>query len=182
MKNTLFTLSFGLAISVVATSASALDGTINFAGKINSATCPIEIIDPVSGQPGNLVELGEVDVSEFAGQYSEAGGRGFQMRITPNTTCIITGPANATVTFTSVQGGAGAYYGLKPLPGAARGVAIALRDTSGNLLPGGSASAVYPLSDTDPTLMYFSASYIATGATVTAGPANADVSFRVDIN
>ena len=182
MKNTLFTLSFGLAISAVATSASAFDGTINFAGKINSATCPIEIIDPVSGQEGNLVELGEVDVSEFAGLGSEAGGRGFQLRITPNATCTITAPANAKVTFNSVQGGAGDYYGIKPLPGAAQGVAIALRDNSGTLLPGGTASTVYPLSDTDATLMYFTASYVAIEATVDAGPANADVNFRVDIN
>lgn len=183
MKLSLLTLPLGLALSFATTSAFAFDGTINFSGKITSATCPIEIVNPESGAVSNLVPMGEVDVSEFTSVGTEVGGRGFQMRISPDSTCIIDpNKLNATVTFTSVQGGAGEYYGIKRLPGAAQGVAVAIKDNTGNFVPTGTASTVYPLSEDDPTLMYFVASYISTAASVGAGPADADVNFRVDIH
>jgi len=58
MKTSLFALPLGLALSLAATSAFAFDGTINFSGKISSATCPIEIVNPESGAVSNLVTLG----------------------------------------------------------------------------------------------------------------------------
>lgn len=183
MRIPLMILPFGMAVSLATTSAFALDGTINFSGKITSATCPIEIVNPESGAVSNLVPMGEVDAGEFTAIGSEGGGRGFQMRISPDSTCIMDPTKlNATVTFTSVQGGAGDYYGIKPTPDAARGIAVAIKDNTGAFVPGGTASAVYPLSENDPTLMYFVASYISTAASVGAGPADADVNFRVDIN
>ncbi|WP_278940017.1 fimbrial protein [Pseudomonas helleri] len=183
MKTSLFIFPFGLALSLAATSAFAFDGTINFSGKISSATCPIEIVNPESGAVSNLVPLGSVDTGDFNGKGSEGGGRGFQMRITPGSSCVLD-PAklNATVTFRSVQGGGGDYYGIKPVAGAATGVAVAIKDNTGTLLKSGDASAIYPLSETDPTLMYFTAVYIATAGAVTAGPADADAEFRVDVN
>jgi type 1 fimbria pilin len=183
MKTSLFALPLGLALGLAATSAFAVDGTINFSGRISSATCPIEIVNPESGAVGNLVPLGAVDAGVFTGVGSEGGGRGFQMRITPGSNCVMDpSKLNATVTFTSVQGGGGNHYGIKPVAGAARGVAVAIKDHTNTLVQNGTASAVYPLSETDPTLMYFTAMYIATAAAVTPGPADADVNFRVDIN
>lgn len=183
MKLFSLTLPLGLALSFAVNSAFATTGTINFAGKITSATCPIEIVNPETGVVGNLVPMGEVDVSAFTSVGAQGGGRGFQMRITPGSSCVMD-PAklNATVTFTSVQGGGGDHYGVKPVLGAAKGVAVAIKDLSGALIPSGSTSAIYPLSETDPTLMYFVASYISTQAVVSAGPADADVSFSVTIN
>lgn len=182
MRIPFLALPLAMAVSLVTTSALAFDGTINFSGKITSATCPIEIVNPESGAVSNLVPMGEVDASEFTAIGSERGGRGFQMRISPDSTCIMD-PAklNATVTFTSVQGGAGDFYGIKPSSNAATGVAVAIKDNTGAFVPNGTASAIYPLSENDPTLMYFFASYISTAATVGAGPADADVNFRVDI-
>ena len=183
MKTSLLTVPFGLALSLVATASFAYDGVINFSGKISSATCPIEIVNPESGSVSNLVSLGEVDAGEFSGAGSEGGGRAFQMRITPGSNCVLDpSKLNATVTFRSVQGGGGDYYGLKPVAGAAKGIAVAIKDNTGTLLKNGTASAIYPLSETDPTLMYFTALYIATASTVAAGPAEADAEFRVDIN
>lgn len=183
MKLSLLTLPLGLALSVAVTSAFATTGTINFSGKITSATCPIEIVNPESGVVGNLVPMGEVDASAFTSVGTQAGGRGFQMRITPSSNCVMDpDKLNATVTLTSVQGGGGDYYGVKPVSGAATGVAVAIKDFTGALVPSGSTSAIYPLSATEPTLMYFVASYISTQATVSAGPADADVNFSVDIN
>ncbi len=183
MKLSLVTLPLGLALSFAVPSAFATTGTINFAGKITSATCPIEIVNPETGLVGNLVRMGEVDASAFTSVGTQAGGGGFQMRITPSSVCVMDPTKlNATVTFTSVQGGGGDHYGVKPVSGAAEGVAVAIKDFTGELLPSGSTSAIYPLSETDPTLMYFYASYISTQAIVSAGPADADVSFRVNIN
>jgi type 1 fimbria pilin len=183
MKTSLFALPLGLALGLAATSAFATTGTINFSGKITSATCPIEIVNPESGATGNLVPLGAVDTGVFKGTGTEGGGRGFQMRITPDSACVLDPTKlNATVTFTSVQGGGGDHYGIKPVAGAATGVAVAIKDNTHALVKNGTRSAIYPLSATDPTLMYFTALYIATAATVTAGPADADVNFRVDIN
>ena len=183
MKLSLLTLPLGLALSFAVNSAFATTGTINFAGKITSATCPIEIVNPETGVVGNLVPMGEVDASAFTSVGTQAGGRGFQMRITPNSVCVMDPTKlNATVTFTSVQGGGGDHYGIKPVLDAAKGVAVAIQDLSGSLIPSGSTSAVYPLSETDPTLMYFVATYISTQAAVSAGPADADVSFSVNIH
>jgi len=183
MKNSLFILPLGLALGLVATSAFATTGTINFAGRISSATCPIEIVNPESGAVSNLVPLGTVDSGHFSGVDSEVGGRGFQMRLTPGSTCVMDPTKlNATVTFTSVQGANGDYYGIKNGAGAASGVAMAIRDKTNQLVKPGTASSVYPLSETDPSLMYFTALYVATSTTITPGPAEADVNFRVDIN
>ncbi|MHC8305643.1 fimbrial protein [Pseudomonas sp. PB3P13] len=181
MKTSLLALPLGLALSMAATSALAFDGTINFAGKITSATCPIQIVNPESGAVGNLVPMGSVDAGDFSGSGTEGGGRGFQMRLTPDSTCVID-KFNAKVTFTSVQGGGGDHYGIKNVAGAATGVAVGIKDNTNTLVKNGTASAVYPLSATDPTLMYFTAVYVATADAVTPGPADADVNFRVDIN
>lgn len=183
MKLSLLTLPLGLMLSVAVTSAYATTGTINFAGKITSATCPIQIINPETGLEDNTVPMGEVDVSEFTSVGTQRGGGGFQMRITPDSVCVMDpSKLNATVTFTSVQGGGGDHYGIKHVSGAATGVAVAIKDFTGALIPSGSTSAIYPLNETDPTLMYFVASYISTQATVTAGPAQADVNFSVNIH
>lgn len=183
MKTSFFALPLGLALGLATTSALATTGTINFSGKITSATCPIEIVNPESGAVGNLVPLGEVDAGAFRGIGTEGGGRAFQMRITPSSTCAMDpDKLDATVTFTSVQGGGGDHYGIKAVSGAAKGVAVAIKDNTSTLVKNGTASAVYPVSETDPTLMYFTALYIATAATVTPGPADADVNFRVDLN
>lgn len=168
---------------MAATSALALDGTINFSGKITSATCPIQIVNPESGAVGNLVPMGSVDAGDFTAAGSEGGGRGFQMRLTPDSTCSMDPTKlDATVTFTSVQGGGGDHYGIKNVAGAAKNVAVGIKDNTNTLVKNGTASAIYPLSEFDPTLMYFTAVYVATAATVTPGPADADVNFRVDIN
>lgn len=183
MKLSLLTLPLGVALSFAVNSAFATTGTINFAGKITSATCPIEIVNPETNVPGNQVLLGEVDASAFTSVGLPVGGRGFQMRITPDSVCVMDpDKLNATVTFTSVQGGGGDHYGIKPVLGAAKGVAVAIRDLTGALIPSGSTSAIYPLSETDPTLMYFVASYISTASTVDAGAVDADVNFSVNIN
>ncbi|APC14458.1 hypothetical protein BLL42_01420 [Pseudomonas frederiksbergensis] len=183
MKTSLFALPLALAMGLAATSAFAADGRINFTGKISSATCPIEIVNPENGNVSNLVSLGWVDSSAFKGVNTVAGERSFQMRVTPGSACVLDPlKLDATVTFNSVYGGGGDHYGLKPNGSPARGVAVAIKDVSGAFIKNGDTSVVYKLDATDPTLMDFSAMYIATAATVTPGPADSDVEFTLSLN
>ncbi|MDG9885528.1 fimbrial protein [Pseudomonas putida CSV86] len=183
MKRTLL----AAALLLAGTSAFATTGTINFNGKINGSTCPIEIVNPDSGAVGNLVQMGAPRVADFPNLGAEAGGRSFSMRVPGGAACGIDpdNPNTATVTFTGVQGGAGAdgsLYAIKTVGGAATGVAVALKDRSGNPVKNGEASAAYPLNVTGATEMFFTAVYKSTAATVTPGAADADVSFVVKIN
>lgn len=178
---------FALPLLLAGTQAFANTGTINFSGKINGSTCPIEIINPDSGAIGNLVQMGAPLVSDFGAVGSEAGGRSFAMRVSGGAACGLDpdNPNTATVTFTGVQGGAGpggTLYAIKTIGGAATGIAVALKDRSGSLVNNGEASAEYPLDALDPTDMYFTAVYKSTAATVTAGAADADIAFVVNIN
>jgi type 1 fimbria pilin len=105
------------------------------------------------------------------------------MRVTPGSACVLDPlKLNATVTFNSVYGGGGDHYGLKPTGTPAKGVAVAIKDVSGNYIRNGAKSVVYKLDETKPTLMDFTAMYIATAATVTPGPADSDVEFTLNIN
>lgn len=183
MKTTLLALPLSLAMGLLATTANAADGRINFTGKINSSTCPIDIVNPDNGAVSNLVNLGWVDSKAFTAVGATAGERIFQMRITPGSACVLDPTKlNATVTFNSVYGGGGDHYGLKPLSNSATGVAVAIQDKSNNYIKNGDTSVIYQLSETDPTLMDFKAMYIATAASVTAGPADSDVEFTLNIN
>lgn len=183
MKRTLVAATLLLA----GTSAFANDGTINFSGKINGATCPIEIVNPDSGGVSNLVQMGSPHTGDFAAIGDEAGGRSFAMRVPGGAGCDPDpeNPNTATVTFTGVQGGAGAdgsLYAIKTTGGAAEGVAVAIKDRSGALVKNGEASAAYPLNDTGSSELFFTAVYKSTAAAVTAGAADADVAFVVTIN
>lgn len=182
MKTSLIALPLALAMGLAATSASAADGRINFTGNINSATCPIEIVNPENGSVSNLVSLGWVDTAAFPSVNATAGERIFQMRITPNSTCVLGPKLEATVTFNSVYGGGGDHYGLKPTGNPARGIAVAIRDDSGNFIKNGDTSAIYKLDATNPTLMDFRAMYIANSLPVSPGPADSDVEFTLTLN
>ncbi|MNU00074.1 hypothetical protein D3C72_2431080 [compost metagenome] len=59
---------------------------------------------------------------------------------------------------------------------------MAIKDVTGGFIKNGETSAVYKLDETKPTLMDFTAMYIATAATVTPGPADSDVEFTLSIN
>ncbi|MDD0977347.1 fimbrial protein [Pseudomonas fontis] len=183
MKKSLFALTLGLA----ATSAfAAPDGRINFLGSVKSASCAIEIVNPENGSVGNLIQLGSVDSSALTTVGSVAGERAFQMRITPGTTCSVDpGKLDATVTFNSVYGGGGEHYGLKPTNNPAQSVVVAIKDRSNSYVKNGTASTIYVLDPTNPTLMDFTAMYLSTassGAPVTAGSADADIEFTLAMN
>lgn len=185
MKKSLLALPLGLTLALAGQAAFAFTGTINFQGRIDSATCPIDVIDPVTGAPGGPILIGYTYTDKFPTVGSESVGKTFQLKLTPGGGCVVApGSTAATVTFNSVHGGVGpgnSYYGLKPLAGVAQGIGVAIKDNLGALIPNGSASKEYPISVTDPSTMAFHAVYKSFDATVTAGPAEADVNFTVNI-
>ncbi|MBO1541910.1 fimbrial protein [Pseudomonas sp. OA65] len=181
MKKSFFALPLGMLLTMGVSSAFATTGTINFEGMITDTTCPIEIINPETGIPGNLVRLGRVSKNLFTAVGAEAGHREFAMRVTPGAGC--TSPAKATVTFTGVYGSTGAgntLHALRAGSGYARGVGLAIIDNKGALVGYGAPSAEYALDDTSPTDMRFFAAYKST-ATVEAGSAQVEVVFTVNI-
>lgn len=178
MKKTLLALTLGLASNA----ALANTGSINFYGQVHAGTCPIEIIDPSTGLPVARVNMGNVSVSQFTAVGDEAASRAFGMRVTPGAGCVVAPGSNATVTFTAAYGGAGTGGTLYALePGGANNLALIIKDNAGTPVNNGLASKDYPLDDTNPTTMIFSAAYKSIGTAVTAGTANTDVQFLVDI-
>ncbi|HEK1692216.1 type 1 pili subunit FimI [Pseudomonas putida] len=173
-------IAFGLAMA--SQQALANTGSVNFFGQVSSGTCAIEIIDPSTGLPTSRINMGNVNAAQFKQADDEAANRAFGLRLTPGRGCILLPGANASVTFTGSYGGAGASGTLFALePGGATGLALIIKDNVGTPVDNGIASKPYPLHDSKPTDMLFTAAYKATATPVTAGFANSDVQFRVDI-
>lgn len=181
MKQTLIALGIGLGLAST-TALAAETGSIRFYGNITAGPCNIEIVDPVGGNPLDRVDMGNVAASRFATIGDEAQSRLFGLKVTPGAGCVVDPTTPYHVTFTALHGGAGTggeLYGLES--GGAQNLAMIIKDDAGTAIPNGVPSKDYLLDDTDPTVMRFSAAYKSTATGVTAGAANTDVSFSIDI-
>ncbi|WP_176518156.1 fimbrial protein [Pseudomonas faucium] len=178
MKYTLLAIGLGL----VSSQALANTGSVNFYGNVHSGTCSIEIVDPSTGLPVSRIYMGNVNAAQFKQADDEAASRAFGLRLTPGANCILVPGAYTTVTFTGKYGGAGnagTLYALEP--GGAQGLALIIKDDLGTPISPTVPSRQYPLDDSKPSTMLFSAAYKATAGDVTAGFANTDIGFSVDI-
>ena len=179
MKKTLLALALGITSSS-AFAATVGTGSIHFFGQVDSGTCPIEIVDPTTGQPASRINMGNVNAAQFPTSGDEAGARPFGMRLTPGSGCTVPTGSVANVTFTSNYASPGdTLFALQP--GGAQDLALVIKDNKGTPINNGSASIDYPLDSTKPTTMIFSAAYKSIGTAVTAGYANTDVAFIVDM-
>lgn len=170
-----------LALAMAASAAHALPdtGTVLFTGKVNGNTCSIEITDPYNDAVLNPVVLPEGEAAQFTAIGQESAPIAFGMKITDGTGCDTTGK-KGFVSFTGKDGAAGAGNTLHALhAGSAAGVALAIKDNTGTLIPYGAASKDYDL-DVSKT-MVFQANLRSTAATVAPGPVNATVPFVFDI-
>ena len=172
-----------IAVAVLATSvfgvasSMAAVGQVNFTGEIIETPCV-----PVNTPANPLeVKLGTVSKTEFTGAGSTAAATKFTLQLKDCPATV----SSATIKFdgTSVSGD-NSVLALTQVSGVATGVGIQLSDDSNTVLPLYTASKAYPLlpgvgvvNDLD-----FVARYIATAATVTAGPANSMASFSVVYN
>jgi type 1 fimbria pilin len=186
MKKSLLALSLGLAASLAATSAFANTGVINFEGTITSGTCPVDVINPGTGDSGNLVRMAGVAANTFTRVGEEYGGKSFVLRVKGGVGCVLQPfPAVnvAKVTFSGAPAGTnGEYFNVTRGTGDAQGIAIAIRDSSGNLISNGVQSAEYGLNADRETDLYFNATYRSLVIPVVAGTASADVRFDVAVN
>ncbi|MBP0940380.1 fimbrial protein [Pseudomonas alliivorans] len=183
MKRSLLVLPLAVILNTASMSTFANSGTINFTGSITSTTCPIQIIDPVTGNPtGSLVNIGTVSASQFTVAGQEVGNRGFGLRLIPGGGCTVNAGDTAAVTFTGVKDTTGDYFAFKPVNGPASGVVASIRDDKGALVANGKASRDFDLDVTAPTDMMFYVAHRSTSATVTAGSTEADVRFTIAIN
>lgn len=183
MKKSLLTLPLGLVLALAGQSAFALTGTIDFTGRIDSATCPIDVIDPITGHPGGPIVIGYAQTKDFPTSGSESVGKTFHLRLTPGGGCVVSG-TSATVTFNGVHGGVGAgnaLYALMPVANAATGIGVAIKDNLGALIPHGGTSRAYPISTSAASDMAFHAVYRSHQTAVTAGAATASINFTVNI-
>ena len=180
MKKALLAISIGLAAGLAGTSALANTGTINFEGMITSSTCPIEVINPGDGSPGNLVKMVGVEASRFTAIGQEYGGKIFDLRVHGGSGCALDpdSPNVATVTFSGRPDSSDTYFAVSE----AEGVAIALRDANNKLLVPGSESDEYSINADRPTDLRFYATYRSIAAAVTPGAASADIQFSVAVN
>ncbi len=175
MKKQLHTLTLVAVIcGSVISAANAADGTINFTGEIIDSACTVS-----TTSADQTVVLGTVSNKAFSAAGDTAAATAFQIDLTD---------CPATVTSATVKFDGTAYQGdnsalaLTPDAGAATGVAVQIRNADNSVLPLFTDSNSITLAQDTTNTLNFNAAYVATAATVTAGPANAVTTFSVVYN
>ncbi len=166
-------LAFAIIASLSAASAQAADGTINFNGTITDDTCDIS-----TASKTQTVNLGTIGSNSFSAPGTASAATGFTVVMT---NCPAT-HSNLSVKFDGTPaGGDPAVLALTDTPTKATGVGIQLRDADGSVLPLFADSKPVAITAGNATLN-FSAAYVSTAATVTAGEANSTANFTVNYN
>lgn len=175
MKRNFIAVAVATASILSAASAFAADGQVNFNGSIIDSACTVvnNVANPLT------VTLGQVSKTAFTGAGSTAAATSFNLQLTNCPATVST----ATVKFDgTAAAGDNSVLALTQESGVATGVGIQLSDISNSVLPLYTASASYPLVTTGTNNLGFVARYVATAATVTAGPANSVASFTINYN
>lgn len=162
--------------SAFASVAHAADGTINFTGAIIDTACTVT---PATAT--QTVALGSVNKTAFSGAGSSASPTKFSITLTSCPASVTT----ATVRFDGPTSAANsALLAITPSAGTeAKNVGVGIYEQNAStLIPVATASASKTLSTTADTTFNFVAKYVATAATVEAGPANAVSDFTVSYN
>jgi major type 1 subunit fimbrin (pilin) len=172
-----------IALALLASTAPALadSGTIQFRGQINGTTCPIDIVDPITGAPVSLINLGTFSTANFDRVGARTPDRPFALWIRDGAACNFTPGAEVDVVYNGLDGDNGDLYLPKAGPSAAGNVGIAITDRTRADVKPGQASAKYPVNETGETLLAFNANIVSTQQTVTAGAVDADIAFLVNI-
>ncbi|MFJ3151544.1 hypothetical protein GVN15_20985 [Pseudomonas putida] len=177
MKRILALFALGLGCS----SAMANTGIINFEGTVSpDGTCPIDIVTP-GGPPLPKIYLGDFKVSDFDKTGQKTPLQRFALRIDP-AACGLSAPTTAKVKFSPGYGaGPSGLYNLLDGTGYSEGMALAIYDKSGNILPPETASVEYSISEKVPTDMTFSTQLQTIADKVTDGHIATNVSFTVEM-
>lgn len=177
MKKTLLAI---ILSATAVSSAFAADGTINFTGSVTTDACKIVTTPDVA--------MGKVSSSSFTKKGDLSAASAFTIKLTE---CPEAGSTSATVKFDgTADGGDNNVLALTGGAGSANGLGLQISDSTGKIVPLATASSTYTLVKKDatkPTILgnndlQFTARYIATADTVTAGVANATAQFTVNYN
>lgn len=161
--------------SAMAANGSVSGGSVHFTGSVVDAACAV-----TQDSVDQSVQMGQVRLAAF-GETPAAGSVAgqkvpFSIKLADCDTSVST---QASVTFNgnSAADQAGVLDNAAGA-GGAQGVGIQIYDNDGTALPLGTASKAATLIDGTNTLN-FSADYIATSSTVTAGDVDATATFNV---
>ncbi|HEI8868027.1 TPA: fimbrial protein [Serratia odorifera] len=184
MKHNLLVMAMAATAALSLSSAFAADGQINFKGEILDSAC--QVVNSVSSPLD--VTLGKVAKTAFSGAGSTASPTKFTLQLSGCPASV----TSATVKFDGpAADGDNGVLALTQESGVATGVGIQLTDASQKVLPLFDESAPYKLTPSTAGTtggadvvndLAFIARYVATAATVTAGPANAVANFTVNYN
>lgn len=157
-----------------ASSVTASGGTIHFTGSLVNAACAV-----ATESADQTVALGEYRTGAFSAVGDKTALIPFEIVLNECDTSVSTA---ATVTFTGQTDGENS--GLFAVNSSsnqttATGVGIQILDTADKEVTPGTATSSFTLADGTNT-MHYTARYVSTSATPTAGVANADVTFVVN--
>ncbi|WP_052469200.1 fimbrial protein [Pseudomonas massiliensis] len=170
------------ALVLASGSTFANTGTIQFRGQITSATCRVDIVDPVApGVPTPVINLGAYDSEYFTATGQRTPTRPFGLWIRDIKTCGLSAGDTVSVTFQGQDGEDAANYLIKEGTGTATKVALAITDPKQVVIKPGVPSPTYPVGASSDLQINFNAALVSTDATVTPGAVAADVSFLVNI-
>ncbi|CAI0914271.1 fimbrial protein [Serratia liquefaciens] len=156
---------------LVSTAPPADNLRLNITGRILSSACQPEI-NPLT------VPLGNISRAALSAKGSTAPAIAFQLRL-KNCPAEI-GQIKVQFDGTPASGDNSALA-LTAGSGVATGVAVQLQDAAGAIVPPGQASALMTIKGGSGSLnsLGFTARYIATADSVTAGSANASATFTI---
>lgn len=174
MKKVLFALS-ALALTSASTfAADVVDGTIKFTGEIVDSAC---VVSPDS--QNQEVVLGQVSKSVFAAVDDKSPATPFKIKLE---SCDITQLKNVDVSFSGVADADNSkLISVNTEAASATGVGIGIYDNTNTLVELNTGKATTALKEGQ-TVLYFTANYVASKATVTTGYGNASVDFNLTYN
>lgn len=172
-KNTLLAMALASASSYL----YASDGTINFTGEVLETACSVNF-----GSDNKLnVTLGKISKNSFASAGETSAATKFTIKLKSCPESL----KSATVKFDGkVDPVNNSYLALTGGDNVAEGIAVALYDSSQNLLPMMTSSDNYTLTADSENSLDFYARYILTSdpLSVKAGSANATSTFSIIYN
>ncbi|MCL2891627.1 type 1 fimbrial major subunit FimA [Brenneria tiliae] len=171
-------LSAGFATLAEAATTTVAGGTVHFKGQIVNAACAVS-----TNSADQTVNLGQYRTSNFAAAGAYSGKVPFTIKLEDCDTTVSTTASvafsgssdssdNTVLTTSNISGGSS---------GAASGVGIEISDSKGTVLsPNGAVySNAQTLTNGSGNTLNFNARYKSTLDAVTAGQADADVTFTM---
>ncbi|EPJ3207603.1 long polar fimbrial major subunit LpfA [Citrobacter freundii] len=170
MKKAIFAIS-ALVVSASAFAADSGDGTVKFTGEIVDAPCVVS-----TDSQNQEVVLGQVKKTVFTAVGDKSVSKPFQIKLED---CDISTKTKVNVSFSGVaDADDSTLVSVNTEAGAATGVGIGIYDNSNTAVAMNTGKSTTTLTEGQ-TVLYYTANYVATNATVTTGYGNAEVDFNL---